>query len=66
MICEVYIPQLQLTQGNWVDVGVPAASYKEAAAQEINFPLSSKIIGFRVIKSSCDKGRKIKKTCCGG
>ena len=65
MTCEVYIPQVQVVSGQWVEVGIPTSSFEEADRQRSQFPLTDKITGFRVIQSTCLE-RKIQKTCCGG
>lgn len=65
MPCEVYIPQVQVVSGQWIEVGIPTSSFEEADHQRTQFPLSNKVIGFRVIQSNCLE-QKIQRTCCGG
>ena len=65
MTCKVYIPQVQIISGDWIEVGIPSASFEDADNQKDQYPLTSKIIGFRVLQNSCLE-RKIQRVCCGG
>lgn len=65
MVCEVFIPQIQIQSGQWIEVGIPTNTFVEAEQQREQFPLSNKMIAFRIIRSSCLE-RKIKHHCCGG
>ena len=65
MSCEVYIPQVQVVSGQWIEVGIPTSTFIEADRQRSQFPLTNNIVAFRVIQSNCLE-RKIQRTCCGG
>lgn len=69
MSSVIYIPQVQIISGQWIDVGIPASSFKEADIQSILFPLTNKLIAFRVIQSSYDDamrdGRVSLRNCHG-
>lgn len=62
--CILYIPQLQTSFGQWIEVGIPVSSFEEAVAQESHFPLNNRLVAFRVIQTSCQK-QQIQRTCCG-
>lgn len=64
MTCEVFIPQVQVISGEWIEVGIPTSSFMEAENQRYQFPLTDKILAFRVLQSNCLE-RKIQRTCCG-
>lgn len=64
MTCVVYIPQVQIQSGQWIDVGIPASSLQEADVQKTLFPLTNRLIAFRIMQSSCEE-QKISRTCHG-
>lgn len=64
MTCEVYIPQVQIQSGQWIDVGIPTSIFSEAEIQRNQFSITENIIAFRVMQSNCLEN-KVQRTCCG-
>lgn len=63
--CVLFVPQVQINIGQWIEVGIPTSSLEEALAQKANFPLGHRLTAFRVIQTSCLK-QNIQRKCCGG
>lgn len=65
MSCKFFLAQIQNAAQEWKQVGEPCST--EAAADLILVPYSGnpRVLGTRVIQSSCEKIKE-KKGCCGG
>lgn len=61
--CNKFQPQVQISSGKWVNIGIPSPIFEEAESQKMDFPLGEKILAFRVIQLNCPQFKQ--KKCCG-
>ena len=63
MSCVLFIPQVQTPSGQWINVGEPVESFSEADNKRFDYVGNNRIIGFRVLQTSCND--LVNRSCCG-